>query len=409
MLKKMRWRFILSAMAAFFAVMLILMAVINLWNYSITTGRQDHKIENILHFGGIAGEPEPKKGRPMPGAPDMPAPEAEFTTRFFVVFCDLEWTPYSVFTDHIASISEEEAILYGKAVLSKRRLKGYYKTYRYQVFQNENGNTVIFLNSAMEQQFMKTLFLISCVVAFASLSVVFALVVFFSKYAIRPYAKNIERQKRFITDASHEIKTPLTSIVTSADVIAMEYGENEWIQNIQKQTMRLGKLVESLVMLSRLDEEAPFPEKMHFSFSDAVWETAEPFVGLAEANEKQFTQAIEEQVTLYGDPLSIRQLVSILLDNAMKYSVENGWIHLEVYRKHNKACLEVSNACDLGELSDIQHLFDRFYRPDASRSSQTGGMGIGLSIAQAIVEAHGGKIIVKSPDKKTIRFRVVFG
>lgn len=130
----------------------------------------------------------------------------------------------------------------------------------------------------------------------------------------------MEQQKRFITDASHELKTPITSIATSADIAAMEHEGDEWIANIQKQTMRLARLVNDLVALSRLDEETPFPEKCGFSLSDAVWEAAEPFAVLAKAEGKRYKQRIEEGLVMYGNRDSIQQMVSILLDNAIKYS-----------------------------------------------------------------------------------------
>ena len=236
---------------------------------------------------------------------------------------------------------------------------------------------------------------------------VFILVVFFSQYAIKPYVKNIERQKRFITDASHELKTPITSIATSADIAAMEYEGDEWISNIRKQTARLARLVNELVALSRLDEEMPFPEKNWFSLSDAAWEAAEPFGVLAKAKGKKYFQEIEEGMALYGDRDSIQQMISILLDNGIKYSGECGEVHLYIYHRRRKIYIEVSNTCDLPDISGLDRLFDRFYRLDASRSSHSGGSGIGLSMARAIAEAHGGRIGVESEGGKSICFQVV--
>ena len=219
--------------------------------------------------------------------------------------------------------------------------------------------------------------------------------------------KNIERQKRFITDAGHELKTPLTSIATSADIAAMEYEGDEWIANIQKQTARLTRLVSDLVTLSRLDEEMIIYDKMVFSLSDAAWEIAEPFASLAKAGGKTYIQNIEDRLEMEADRNSIQQLLSILLDNALKYSDEGGKIRLDIYRSHNRICMKVFNTCELQGITDLERLFDRFYRPDESRSTNTGGTGIGLSMAQAIVEAHGGKITVNSTDGKTIIFTVV--
>ena len=285
--------------------------------------------------------------------------------------------------------------------------KGYYEDYRYRVSRNDRGIIILFLNVEMQIQFMKSLLFVSLVIGIISLFLVLLLVVCFSRRAIRPYIQNMERQKRFITDAGHELKTPITSIATSADIAAMEHEGDEWIANIQKQSARLSKLVGNLVALSRLDEEMPFPEKDTFSLSDAAWESAEPFAVIAKAEGKKYRQNIEENLALYGERNAVQQMLSILLDNAVKYSDRGGEIRLDIYRRKKKIYIEVFNTCDLPDVSELERVFDRFYRLDESRSAAGGGTGIGLSMAQAIAENHGGRIEVKSQSGKTIRFRAV--
>ena len=151
----------------------------------------------------------------------------------------------------------------------------------------------------------------------------------------------------------------------------------------------------------------PFPEKAVFSFSEAAWETSEPFSAIAKAKGKQYTEHIEDHLEYTGARSSIQQMISILLDNAVRYSGEGGEIWLEIYRRHSNIYIEVLNTCSLPEGTDINRLFDRFYRPDESRSVNSGGAGIGLSVAQAIAEAHGGKITVKCTGREKILFRVI--
>jgi len=406
MLKKVQRRFILSAMAAFGAVMLVIVVGINAVNYYQTTSAQDNLIRGLLEYERSAFR-EPKAPRPPIG--DLPGrgPEDAFMTRFFTVHCNLSGKVVAVSRGHISSVDEKTAGEYADAILSGGKERGYYGDYRYLVRADESGITVLFLNVSREMHFMKSLLLASLGTGIAAFLVVFVLVLVFSGYAVRPYLKNMERQKRFITDAGHELKTPIASIATSADIAAMEHEGDEWIANIQKQTVRLSRLVGDLVALSRLDEEAPFPEKSMFSLSDAAWEASEPFVVLAGAAGKKYGQNIEEGLELYGERNAIRQMISILLDNAVKYSDAGGEIRLDIYRKRKKIYIEVFNTCDLPDVSDLDRLFDRFYRPDESRSVHTGGTGIGLSMAQAIAENHGGKIEVKSRSGKTIRFRVI--
>ena len=405
MLKKIQRRFILAAMAAFGTVMLLILAGINAVNYYRTTSMQDHLAMQLLtHERTARSEPE----APPPPVREKRGRDSEtaFMTRFFTVHCDADGGIKEVLRDYISSVDEETAKAYAQAVLLKGREKGYYKNYRYLVSRSEKGISVLFLNTSIQLQSMRTLLFVSLATGVCSLLMVFFLTLLFSRRAVMPYMKNIEQQKRFITDAGHELKTPLTSIATSADIAAMEHEGDEWIDNIRRQAARLTKLVGDMVALSRLDEETPFPEKSRFSVSEAAWEIAEPFAVLAKAEGKSYSQHIEENLTLYGDRASIQRLISILLDNAVRYS-DGGEIQMRIYRRRGRVCIEVSNTCDLPDVSDLDRLFDRFYRPDASRSAATGGTGIGLSMVRAIAETHGGTATVQSADGKMICFKVV--
>ena len=407
MLKRIQRRFVLAAMAAFGTVMLLIIVGINAANYYRTTFMQDRLAEALLEheqavFSRQEAPPPPDRG--IPGRD----PEAAFMTRFFTVRCDADGGVRAVSRDYISSVDEEEAERYTQAVLAKEREKGYYGSYRYLVKRDEKGITVLFLNVAFQIQSMRTLFFVSLATGLGSLLTVFILILLFSRRAVRPYMKNMERQKQFITDAGHELKTPLTSIATSADIAAMEHEGDEWIQNIRRQTARLTKLVGDMVTLSRLDEETPFPEMSRFSISEAAWEAAEPFAVLAKAQGKTYSQRIEEGLILYGDKNAIQRMISILLDNAVRYSDDGGEIRMQLYRRRGRVCIEVSNTCNLPDVSNLDRLFDRFYRLDESRSSLTGGTGIGLSMVRAIAETHGGKATVQSDDGTKICFRVVF-
>lgn len=231
------------------------------------------------------------------------------------------------------------------------------------------------------------------------------------EFRINPIIESMEKQKQFITDAGHEIKTPITIISANADVLEMTGGENEWITSIRNQTIRLDKLVKNLLMLSKVDEGNVKMEFSDFDLSNTVLEAAESFQTIAETQEKDFTLQIQSGLKLHGDESSIHQLVSTLVDNAMKYSNEKGTIKITLSstKKGGKSGtkIEVYNTTDQIEKANLDKLFDRFYRADASRSRDTGGYGIGLSIAKSIVEAHHGKIAVKSEDGRSIFFTVL--
>lgn len=407
MLKKMQKRFILAAMAVFGFVMIVLVVGINLVNYVRMSASQDDVLDRIHDYNRkIAAQPE-ENFSPISDMAWAGGPGAEFTKHFFVVQCDEQGNVSLFDHDYISSIDEQMAEEYARNIMGQNRARGYYKDYRYLVEELESGYEIIFLNVADAMEFRRDWLIASLAIGIASFVLVSVLVILLSQKAIRPYAKSIERQKQFITDAGHELKTPITSIVTSADILSYEYKENEWVENIQKQASRLSHLVSDLVALSRLDEDIPLPDITKFSLSEAAWEIAESMTALAKANGKRYEQKIEDKLEMEGDRSMIQKMLSILLENAVKYSDEGGMIRMDIYRRYGKNCIEVFNTCKLEDDSDVERWFDRFYRPDESRSVHTGGTGIGLSMAQAIVEAHGGKISVCSQKGKGITFRVI--
>ena len=395
MLKKMRWRFIGAAMAAFTAVVLTLLCFVNLWNYHSVTNQQDEALTRLMEVENQQMPFSPGRGAPPFDDWSHFSPEVQYSLRFFSVHYDTNGIVSRVNQDYIASISESDAETYADAVLESGKAHGYESGYRYLVSTTEDETVVLFLNSEREIQTMRSLLWITLAIAAVCLAVVFGLVVLFSQRAITPYLKNMEAQKQFITNAGHELKTPLTAISTSADVLAMEHDGDEWVHNIQVQSGRLSKLITSLVALSRLDEENPFPVRTEFSLSDALWEISEPFGSLAQAKGKAYTQDIADGLTVTGDRTAIQQMFSILLDNALKYSPDGGSISLTTQRSGKRAEVTVSNTVDTAQSIDTTRLFDRFYRADESHSGAVSGTGIGLSIVKATVEAHGGTISVR--------------
>ncbi len=392
MLKKMRWRFIGAAMAAFTAVVLTLLCFVNLWNYHSVTSQQDEALTRLMEIEDQQMPFSSRRGALPFDDWSHFSPEVQYSLRFFSVHYDTNGIVSRVNQDYIASISESDAETYADAVLESGKAHGYESGYRYLVSTTEDETVVLFLNSEREIQTMRSLLWITLAIAAVCLAVVFGLVVLFSRRAIAPYLKNMEAQKQFITNASHELKTPLTAISTSADVLAMEHDGDEWVHNIQVQSGRLSKLITSLVALSRLDEENPFPVRTEFSLSDALWEISEPFGSLAQAKGRTYTQDIADGLTVTGDRTAIQQMVSILLDNALKYSPDGGSISLTARRSGKRAEIAVSNTVDMSQAIDTSRLFDRFYRADESHSGAVSGTGIGLSIVKATAEAHGGTI-----------------
>lgn len=333
--------------------------------------------------------------------------ETPFETRYFTVTVDENGEVTDCDLDRIAAVDEETAEEYTQTAQQKNKTTGFQGIYRYRVTETEDGAKYVFLDCRREISNFRTVLVTTISVSLLGLAAVFVLVVIFSRMVFRSVEESIQKQKRFITDASHELKTPLTIIDANIEVMEMESGESQWTKSTRKQIQRLSGLVQQLVTLSRLDEEKGLEEKCEFNLSEAVSECVQPYESLAQTREKNLTLNIEEDITYTGDERSIRQLAGILMDNAVKYFSENGNITLTLKKKGKKIFLEVYNDADDLPQGKLDVLFERFYRLDSSRNSGTGGSGIGLSMAKAIVQAHKGKITAENKNGRGLTITVI--
>ncbi|MBR4425911.1 MAG: HAMP domain-containing histidine kinase [Oscillospiraceae bacterium] len=402
MLRRLRWKFIGTAMLAVLIVLTLLVSGINLAYRSISIDGLDHMLDMIAANQGRIPENVPGTA---PWGFRM-TPETPFETRFFLVRRMAGGEDVAVQTDYIASVSAEDAETYLRQALAAGQTRGFVAQYRFLRVQEADGTVFVFLDSSRQLQAFRTLLLISSLITCAALCLTFFLVWLLSSRVIRPTLRSIESQKRFITDASHEIKTPLTVISSYADVMCMEDEQNEWARGIQKESHRLAQLVADLVLLSRWDEEEPIRETRRFDLSRAIWDTVTPYKHLAEAGGMRFSVQIAEGLQLEGDEGAIQTALSTLLENAVKYSLPDSEIHLTAEKLKRSVSIQVSNACALPEDLELERLFDRFYRADPSRSRDSGGAGVGLSIARAILEAHGGKIAASREAGDRVLFRI---
>lgn len=401
MIRKLHRKYVLIAMGSLAVVLVLLTAGINLFNYRTNVSKLNSTLAWLaVNEGQLpAGSQKPPEfsgsgtaGHQGAGGRGQMDPESAFTTRYFTVTENADGT-LTANLDKIAAVDESTAEKYAQEALEDwlqhNKGSGFIDIYRYQLASVNGTILVIFLDAGREIESMQSLLLISSLVALGCLVAVFIPVAWLSKKATAPVAESLEKQKRFITDAGHELKTPLTILSANAEVLAMSTGDNEWLQSIRNQVERLRRLVNDLVQLSRLDEGAA-PEKARFSLSDAVLDTAAPFCTPAEARGKQVTLDIAPDVEYFGSEPDIRRLVSLLCDNAVKYGDPGGSISVSL-RAGRHPILTVRNPFSgVGELA-LPRLFDRFYRGDPART-QTGSFGLGLSVAHSIAEAHGGSI-----------------
>lgn len=306
--------------------------------------------------------------------------------------------------------TESEMLSIAEEVFNSGKTSGNIKSYQYRVIDKADGTqAAVFLNCESKYSEIVSLALISLGACVVGILLSLLLVSLLSKKAIKPMMDNIEQQKRFITDAGHELKTPLTVISANMDVLSMDIGENEWVHGTQKQVANMRKLVNELVYLSRMDEADSRLEKRTVNLSDIVRDIAEPFEGMAEFNGKNLILDIENDLTINGDEAALRRLVSTLCDNAVKHAPYDTDIMITLSRSGKNIIFATENAMKEPLSEDaLNHLFDRFYRGDESRSKEeTGGFGIGLSIARAITEKHGGNIKAKITENGRLQITCV--
>lgn len=487
MIRKVRRKFTVSAMAAMTFVTVLLIAVINLVNFYYSSQKADKILKELngdLAFpamklleetespyegmpdssasdggsitddggqgkdpasqsqdGAEADIPENNDGLPEDSfaPPDVPedggrrAFSAQYSDRYFSVYVSTDGD-YQVLRNTSSFLEDQTALKLAEKVKKTGKSSGYCDEYRFLVSEGGSipgmpadnpvasgkgsdsatgtdnpgrGKAVIsLLDCSTDFDAMRSLLLISALVGFFGLFLVFWFVSRMAKKAVLPLEESMEKQKRFITDAGHELKTPISVIGTNMDVLEMDLPGNEWVQSTKRQVRRLRTLVTQLISLSRLEEGQQVPKKK-FSFSDAASECVEAYEMISGKEGRKLSVSIKDGIFAFANEDQIRQILTILCDNAMKYA-ESG-IEFSLSASGKQAVFETRNdwAQDVKK-EDLDKLFERFYRADASRNrdSKKSGYGLGLSIAQAAALQNGGKLEVSEDEKNRLVFRL---
>ncbi len=410
MIRKLRVKLVAASMVSLFIVLLIIMGVISMLNYQGVMDNADAVLSLLAENDGSfpdwsVGEDRPPAGELRRKEPRL-SPELPYESRYFTVFFNASGDVISVNTGKIKAVDTSAAIAYAQGVLDGGNQRGFSGNYRYMVYASGEETHMIFLDCSRDLETLRSFIVTGALTSLAGLFAVLLLLIFLSGRIVKPFLRNYEKQKRFITDAGHELKTPLTIIDADAEILEMDLGKNEWLGDIRAQTNRLTNLTNALILLARTDEEQPQAQMIAFPLSDVVEEESESFQALAKTRGISLSVSVTPMLSIRGDENAIRRLVSILLDNAVKYTPAQGRISLTLERQRNAALLQVYNTAEHVSKQDLARLFDRFYRTDQSRNSQTGGYGLGLSIASAIVNVHKGKITASTQDEKSLRISV---
>lgn len=405
MIYRLRRKFIGIVTLSFISVFFVLLLSI----YVFTTIQTNASLDDLADVVSANDGTFPRfddfiLGENQPFRPNGIDKESPFTTRFFTVRFDSFGRLISADIRSIASVTSDEAIQYAEEVLDGNSERGWKNEFRYKKYDIENGTAVVFINGANARGANQGFLIIAATVFSACGVVILLLIILISKKAVKPAAESYEKQKQFITDASHELKTPLTLVRTNLDIMESENGTSEWLSDVREETEIMTELVNRLVTLARMDEEQDKLNALPFNLSDAVAETVSVFTSAIEKNQKQLSVNISPSVSYTGDEAGIRQLISILMDNAVKYCDEGGNIYVTLYGGRHPV-LTVDNTYSSVGLVELNRLFDRFYRADKARTYGS-GFGVGLSIAKAIVEKHHGNITVQNLGNEMIRFQI---
>ena len=409
MIKRLQKRFIAisaSVICAVFALIFIIAYTVNASSVNRTLDSlTDMLSENDGRFPEISDNAPPMN--PFPGganSPDFFNKETPFSTRFFTVWFNDKDEIVATNTMSISSVTEEEAEEYAKDVVKHGEERGWKGDYRYKIYDTKAGYSVVFVDGSMYRGMTNSFIYTIGLILIATATVVLLLIVLISKRAMKPIAESYEKQKQFITDANHELKTPLTLIMTNLDILESQIGENEWVDGIRLKGAQMTDLVGQLVTLSRMDEDEQVMSASRMALSECVLDSVAEFLPLAEAAGKRMESDIQADISYMGNEESIRRVIAILLDNAVKYCDKDGDIRVTL-KQRRQIVLTVENTYSAVCGVELGRLFDRFYRSDKARTFGS-GFGVGLSIAQSIVKKHRGDIIAYKKDDTHIGFKV---
>ncbi len=412
MMKTLRRKFVFFAMAAVTVLLLVLIVAINGLNWYLSQHREDAIMTELVSADGMFDNRD-FRGRPpafSPAVPFSPPPNDNpmRSTPFFIVETDVNGGILQTNVDRIFSMESDDAEAYALKVLQKGTPSGQIDGYMYRVKETENGKKLFFMDISRQRESLLVTLSVSVTIAVFSWLIVLVFVILISGRVVHPIIAGMEKQKRFITDAGHELKTPLAIIQSNNDAMTLIHGENKYNRNIKSQVLRLNDLMSNMLTLAKLDEEVEIPMEM-LDVSALAAEILPVYRDTAETKGLHMKFEIKPDIILKSNRDSLTKLITILLDNAIKYTSENGEISFTLDKASGHVRITEENSCEIDPDIDPNQLFERFYRGDKARTQQaTGsGFGIGLSVAHSICDSLGGRLSAEFPSEGKIRFTAI--
>ena len=415
MFRRLRLQFIVVATIAVSIMLISIIGILNASKYATSEKRINKILDLLSKNNGVL--PDEEVVEKILGRKTNPDIIVQY--RYFSAYVDSTNKVITMNTEHIANLSETDVIFYIRKILSGKNRYGNFTTTDGQKFayklslHEDESKLIVVLDTTSYIEDRADLIDTSVFIFFSNLVFFIIIFVIFSGKVMMPFMENYRNQKAFITNAGHELKTPLAIISANNELCEMIGGENEWTKSTKEQVERMTDLINRLVVLARFEEkseEKSDVSEKNINFSDIVTKSANSFKSMAIKGGKNFESNIQKNLCISGDDGAIYELVNILIDNANKYCDDGGTVGVGLLQHgitFKKAKLVVYNTYKSGKGVDYSRFFERFYRGDKSHNSNVSGYGVGLSIAGNIVKRHKGKIHI-SYKNDTIYFNIYF-
>lgn len=405
--QRLRMKFVALSGGSLILVLTLIIGMAEISSFTELTDTADHTLILMADNGGTF----PSDALAYELYDEQLTKETPYESRWFSVLVRADGQgEFVIDTAKTATIDEKTARVYANDALKQESEFGFVSAFRFIRRSVPDGEFLIFLDRGRQLTAFYNNLAVTISIACIGVTMVLVLLSLASGIVIKPFVESHMKQKEFITNAGHDIKTPLSIISLDADVLASDIGDdNEWIADIKRQVHILTNLTNDLVFLSQMEEDQRSATMMTFSMSELVTSSVDSFRSATKAEGKVLTSTIDSDVIVFADEKMIRQLLSVLLDNALKYSDDGGNINVSLTHAKSAAVLEVSNTAPMGSLEHVDRWFDRFYQGDKSRTHSRQGFGIGLSVAQAVVTANGGRIQASVRDGNTLVMTVTLG
>ncbi len=386
MIKRAQIKFVCIIMTILFGVFLILSGVTAFILRSNSNNNIDQVLNDMTRTIPFASNENP-------------------SANSFIVRLNINNT-YTIISADQTTFTNENVDTLVNEIVQRPRTVGRIDDVSYKFFDFNNQIYILALDASDYLAELSNSLLRTVLIYFAIYILLLVVVYLFSFSVFEPIKESFAKQQQFVSNASHELKTPLTIISANADVIR-QTNQSQWLDNIKTQTERLELIINDMLEMAKIDENSYKLTKEQFNLSEEVIKASLPFDALAFEKSKILELDVAPDIIHFGDKESVKKILNILLDNAVKYSNKDGLIRVSLYKKNGKSVLSVYNTGSSVPSKEVKKIFERFYRFDNSRSRETGGSGLGLSIAKSIASANKWKISATSKPNEYMQINVV--